>query len=83
MIAVADRRDAWVGLSPDLKRLRGEPVVGKAKTSNESEMALFYECTPQCAQKELDTADIVREAIFRQLTCVDVSTQGAQPKNQA
>ena len=29
-------------------------------------MALFHECTPQCAQKELDTADIVREAIFQQ-----------------
>jgi hypothetical protein len=26
-------------------------------------MALFYECMPQCAQKVLDTADIVREAI--------------------
>src|SRR5215469_4216070 len=31
-------------------------------------MALFHECTLQCAQKELDTSDIVREAIFRQLT---------------
>jgi hypothetical protein len=30
-------------------------------------MALFSECTPQCAQKELDTADIVRDAWFRQL----------------
>jgi len=30
-------------------------------------MALFHECTPQCAQKELDTADIVREAMLRQL----------------
>jgi hypothetical protein len=30
-------------------------------------MALFRECTPQCAQKELDTADIVREAWLRQL----------------
>jgi hypothetical protein len=29
-------------------------------------MALFDECTPQCAQKELDTADIVRDAIWRQ-----------------
>jgi len=27
-------------------------------------MALFHECTLQCAQKELDTADIVREAIW-------------------
>ncbi len=31
-------------------------------------MALFHECTPQCAQKELDTADIVREAMFHQLS---------------
>ena len=29
---------------------------------NESEMAHFYECTPQCAQKEPDTADTVRDA---------------------
>jgi hypothetical protein len=29
----------------------------------ESEMALFLECTLQCAQKELDTADIVRDGI--------------------
>jgi hypothetical protein len=31
-------------------------------------MALFYECMLKCAQKLLDTADIVRDAIFRQLT---------------
>ena len=35
---------------------------------NESEMALFFECLLLCAQKVLDTADIVREAMFRQLT---------------
>ncbi len=29
---------------------------------NESEMALFSECMPKCAQKRLDTADIVRDA---------------------
>jgi hypothetical protein len=34
---------------------------------NESEMALFFECMPLCAQKVLDTADIVREAMLRQL----------------
>ena len=34
---------------------------------NESEMALFSECRLYCARKLLDTADIVREAIFRQL----------------
>jgi peroxiredoxin-like protein len=32
----------------------------------ESEMALFYECMLKCARKPLDTADIVREAIFLQ-----------------
>jgi hypothetical protein len=30
-------------------------------------MALFSECMPKCARKLLDTADIVRDAIFRQL----------------
>ena len=29
-------------------------------------MALFSECSLKCARKVLDTADIVREAIFRQ-----------------
>ena len=33
-------------------------------------MALFYECMLQCARKLLDTADIVREAMLRQLTTV-------------
>ncbi len=35
---------------------------------NKSEMALFSECTDRYAQKLLDTADIVREAMFRQLS---------------
>jgi hypothetical protein len=30
-------------------------------------MALFFECMQQCAQKVLDTADIVREAILQQM----------------
>jgi hypothetical protein len=30
------------------------------------EMALFSECTFYCARKLLDTADIIREAMFRQ-----------------
>jgi hypothetical protein len=29
------------------------------------EMALFYECMLRCAQKLLDTADIVREAMLQ------------------
>ena len=39
----------------------------KSNTFNESEMALFYEPTHQYAQKVLDGADIVRDAIFQQL----------------
>jgi hypothetical protein len=34
---------------------------------NKSEMALFSECTDRYAQKLLDTADIVREAIYQHL----------------
>ena len=37
-------------------------------TFNQSEMALFFECMLLCAQKLLDTADIVREAMYHQLT---------------
>jgi hypothetical protein len=32
---------------------------------NKSEMALFSECTDRYAQKLLDTADIVRDAMLR------------------
>ena len=35
-------------------------------TFHESEMALFFECMLWCAQKLLDIADIVREAIYHQ-----------------
>ena len=31
-------------------------------------MALFYECMLKCARKLLDTADIVRDAVYQQLT---------------
>jgi hypothetical protein len=31
-------------------------------------MALFFECMLKCARKPLDTADIVREAMFQQLS---------------
>jgi hypothetical protein len=40
----------------------------KAKPFNEREMALFSECSLECARKVLDTADIVREAMLQQLT---------------
>ena len=33
---------------------------------HESEMPLFFECTLKCAPKLLDTADIVRDAMFQQ-----------------
>jgi hypothetical protein len=43
---------------------------------NKSEMALFSECTDRYAQKLLDTADIVREAIFRQSCRKAIGRQG-------
>jgi hypothetical protein len=38
----------------------------------ESEMALFSECRLKCAQNLVDRADIVREAICRQLPILSV-----------
>jgi len=48
---------------PDLNGLRASRGW-KRQTINESEMALFFECMLLCAQKVLDTADIVRDAMF-------------------
>jgi len=47
---------------PDLNDYK-RAWVAEGKTSSESEMALFFECMMECAQKPLDNADIVREAI--------------------
>jgi len=33
-------------------------------------MALFYECMLKCARKLLDTADIVRDAIYHQFEMI-------------
>ena len=53
--------------SPNLKK-DYERACGWYGHFNKSEMALFSECTDRYAQKLLDTADIVREAIFQQLS---------------
>ena len=53
--------DPIPGLNIDYERAQGWPA-----NLNQSEIALFYECMLQCAQKLLDTADIVRDAILRQ-----------------
>ena len=54
---------------PDLRDYK-RAWVGKSKPFNESEMALFSECMRLCDRILLDTADIVREAIYRQqLAC--------------
>jgi hypothetical protein len=42
---------------PDLRDYK-RAWVGKGKTINESEMALFSECSLKCARKVLDIADI-------------------------
>ena len=54
----------------------------KGNTIYESEMALFSECMLQCARKALDTADIVREAMFRQLTITSLRNASAYKKLQ-
>ena len=51
--------------SPNLKN-DYERACGWYGHFNKSEMALFSECTDRYAQNMLDTADIVREAIYRQ-----------------
>lgn len=50
------------GLSPSLRSL------GLEKANQQRErMALFQECSLKCAREVHDTADIVREAMLRQL----------------
>ncbi len=39
-------------------------------------MALFSECSLKCARKKLDTADIVRDAIYQQLTSCATAIHG-------
>ena len=48
---------------------------------NESEMARSSECTEQYAQKTLDTADIVREAIYRHL--FEKQSEHKEPETQS
>jgi hypothetical protein len=65
MIAVKDRRDAWVGPSPDLNIDYERAWVGRAKATA-STRAKWRSSTSACwsvLEKLLDTADIVREAI--------------------
>jgi len=74
MIGVATEETNGSDRGPGLKRLRCEPLVGTALL-RQSEMALYSECMSQCARKTLDTADIVRDACFRQLA-VEVPSPG-------
>src|SRR5271155_3041204 len=62
-----DRRDAWVGLSPDLKTITSEPTVGKATPSTRAKWRSSLSACHGSARKGLDTADIVREAIYQHL----------------
>jgi hypothetical protein len=50
----------------DLKLDYERALVGMAIFSNRAKWRSFSECMPPCAQKELDTPDIVRDGIFRQ-----------------
>ena len=61
--------------SPNLKN-DYERACGWQGHFNQSEMALLSECTDRYAQKLLDTADIVREAMLHQ---VPVAIEAARP----
>src|SRR5882762_1837845 len=68
---VLRRISAVAALATSQRARQGELQASlgwKRQTINESEMALFSECMLKCARKLLDTADIVREAIYHQLT---------------
>src|SRR3984885_5563131 len=63
-----------MGRTEFLTRTRLRASLGwKGRTFNESEMARFSKCTDQCASKVLDTADIVRDAIFQQPSFLSAS----------
>jgi hypothetical protein len=66
MIGVATEETTGSDRVPDLKDYDASLWLER-HFFNESEMALFPECMLQCARNSLDTADIVRDAIFRQL----------------
>jgi hypothetical protein len=66
---------------PDLSGLRASLVGWKRQPINESEMALFSECSLQYARKVLDTADIVREAIYRQSRQVSLVLEARLPRS--
>jgi hypothetical protein len=55
----------------------------KGNTIHGSETALFSECMPQCARKVLDTADIVRDAIFRSSVRRNAVTQVVVGQNES
>jgi hypothetical protein len=65
MIAVETEEMHGSDRSPGLNFDCERALVGTAILI-ESEMALFSEGSLKCARKVLDTADIVRDAIYRQ-----------------
>ena len=50
----------------DLKLITSEPLVGYGTDCNQSEMALFSQRTESCGKQVLDTAGVVRDAMFQQ-----------------
>jgi hypothetical protein len=52
--------------------IASEPLVGR-QTIHESEMALLFECTSECARNSLDTADIVRDGDFSPTNAVHLA----------
>jgi hypothetical protein len=66
MIEVAIEGRHGTGFLPDVKLIASEPWLDR-HTFNDSEMARSSDHRDAYAQNVLDTADIVREAISRQV----------------
>src|SRR5579864_4497944 len=73
MIAVADRRDAWVGLSPDLKRLRSELTVGKAEPSTRAKWRSSTSARRSVLRKNLTPPTLSETRCYISLTTCSFS----------
>src|SRR6516162_3718436 len=67
MIAGCDRRDGWVGPSSELETDCERALVGYGTCSTRAKWRSSRSACSSALQKELDTADIVREGILQQL----------------
>ena len=59
-----DRRDGWVGPSSG-RQITGEPLGDESDLPTRAKWRALQRRQPSAPQNEVDTADIVRDAIYR------------------